>query len=322
MKILVIRFSSLGDLVTLEPALRAIRYFYPHDEITFLSSPVGISLYKDTGYFDKFIEHGSVLSSIVKLRDKYDLTLNLQCNKPSHFVAHLISSGRIVNISHNLLQRLFGLPPVAKTWPKFFELAGVDSQRAKDYWEKSDADLIRLPVRQDFKLPEYTGKLIGISTGSSPRWESKKWGKGRYLSLVRGLKDRGFSVVLIGSELEKEDAKFITEKVNQVLDYTGKTGLEELKALISRLDVYIGNDSGPAHIAAAVGCKTITLFGSTGLRHCVQNMNYAGKHICLGPGKEVKCHPCYLSKCPTQHECMQAISVDRVLDSVDTLLEK
>ena len=95
-----------------------------------------------------------------------------------------------------------------------------------------------------------------------------------------------------------------------------------MKNLLSQIDLYIGNDSGPSHIAAGVGTSTITIFGSTDVKHCVKNIPYKGEHICIKPSDSITCYPCYKTKCPTNMECMASIKVEYVYSEVCKLLQK
>ena len=89
--------------------------------------------------------------------------------------------------------------------------------------------------------------------------------------------------------------------------------------MLAEVDLYIGNDSGPSHIAAGVGTNTITIFGSTDIKHCVKFMPYIGIHEYLKPSEDIKCHPCYKTKCPTNMECMASISVESILNKINFL---
>ena len=130
-------------------------------------------------------------------------------------------------------------------------------------------------------------------------------------------------MVLVGTALELGDAETILQRFEgRIKSFVDRTSLTELKYVLSRADLFIGNDSGPSHIAAAVGTNTVSIFGSTDVVHCVKHMPYRGNHICLKPSDDVTCHPCYKPKCPTQMECMASIGVDRVYDAAMRLLEK
>ncbi len=321
MKILVIRFSSLGDLVTLEPQFRAIRFFFPNAEISLLTSSVGISLYKGSDYFDVFYKHQSIRDSIKNIRDKFELILNLQCNRPSHIIAYFLAHKKIVNITYSFAQKFLYLKYKPKTWQEFFLISGVAKETQEKYWQMNNSKIIHLPIDNDKRFIDISeSTVVAVSTGSSQRWLSKKWGVDKYNLLISKLINKGITVVLVGSDIEKYDEKRITKKNPTIKSYVGKTSLSELKQLLSEVDIFVGNDSGPSHIAAGVGTKTITIFGSTSVKSCVKNLPYYGVHRCIVPDVSVTCHPCHLSKCPTHHECMESISVDDVFDQVIDML--
>lgn len=319
MNILIIRFSSLGDLVTLEPTFRAIRYFYEDSKISFLTTGIGKGLYQDSNYFDEYILHKSVFSSIQKLKNnKYDIVINLQCNKPSHYINFFLKKDLVVNKSYSFKDKLLGLKVKSKTIREIIEATKSISLNRIDKYFDEVQELIKLPVRQKSLLENLTSdkKYIAISTGTSERWLSKKWGIDNYSSLISKLIENNFQIILVGSALELEDSEILLKKYPQIISFVNKTDLTELKNLLANVDIFIGNDSGPAHIAAGVGTNTLTIFGSTDIKHCVKFMPYTGSHEYLKPNEEIKCHPCYKTKCPTNMECMQSIKVENVLEKV------
>ncbi len=326
MNILVIRFTSLGDLVTLEPAFRAIRYFFKEDTISLLTTGVGKGLYQDTNYFDEYFLYDSFFKTMKQLRaQEYDLVINLQCNKPSHYVSMFLNKKLVVNKSYNFIEKLLKLKVKVKSTKEIIEETNLISQNIiDDYFEKNKT-LIQLPVDRNNILieKEKDKKYIAISTGTSPRWLSKKWGVENYLGLIQKLVD-DYEVVLVGSDLELDDADYILNQIGEqnILSFVNKTNLTQLKNLLSQVDLYIGNDSGPSHIAAGVGINTITIFGSTDVKHCVKHIPYKGEHICIKPSDEIKCHPCYKTKCPTNMECMASIKVEYVYLEGCKLLQK
>lgn len=322
MNILVVRFSSLGDLVTLEPTFRAIHYFYKNDKVTLLTSNIGKALFADSGYFDEFIIHKNVLNTIKYFGDKeYDIVINLQCHKPSHYATMFLKKGKVVNKSFNLFQKLFKIKPKVKDAQEILFSCGIESDKLNEYFIKDDG-IISLPISKfEFSLKENAQKVVAISTGTSERWLSKKWGIERFSQLIGKLIHEDINVVLIGSSLELEDEAKILEKYSNVKSFVNKTNLTQLKNLLAEVDLFIGNDSGPTHIAAAVGTDTLTIFGSTDIKHCVKFMPYKGHHEYLKPSQEIKCHPCYKSRCPTKMECMESIKVDNVFSKVQEILK-
>lgn len=324
MNILIIRFSSLGDLVTLEPTFRAVRYFYKDSKISFLTTGVGKGLYQDSNYFDEYILHKNVFFSIQKLKNnKYDIVINLQCNKPSHYINMFLEKNLVVNKSYSFTHKIFGLKAKSKSIKEIIEATTFIPQDTIDRYFNETKEYIKLPLGKEIFLKNKNDKKhIAISIGTSERWISKKWGVQNYLDLIKELVNNNYQVILIGSNLEVEDSNFILNQFSrdEIISFVNNTNLTQLKNLLAEVNLYIGNDSGPSHIAAGVGTNTITIFGSTDIKHCVKFMPYTGKHEFLKPSEDIKCHPCYKTKCPTNMECMSSIKVDMVLNKVKGIL--
>ncbi|MEA1915492.1 MAG: glycosyltransferase family 9 protein [Campylobacterota bacterium] len=322
MNILVIRFSALGDLVTLEPMFRAIRYFYPNAKIDFITSGLGKGLFCDTNYFDEYIVHKSFISSVQSLRSKhYDLVFNLHCNSLSHLLILLCSKTKVINSAATLWQKLRGkkvpVKPIIETLLK----TTIDKQKIEKYFNDDNAQIVTLPVHNAIKVNSTNQKIVALSTGSSNPWPSKQWGVNKYADLIQKLLDDDVCVVLIGTDLEIEDETILRERFPMIQSFVAKTNLTQLKDILSQADMYIGNDSGPSHIAAAVQTNTVTIFGPTSTVHCVKYAPYHGKHVCIKPSEKIACHPCYKGVCPTKLECMEDIKVDYVYMSVKELID-
>ena len=318
MNILVIRFSALGDLITYEPAFRAIRFFFSSAHITFLTSSTGAGLYSDTDHFDQIVIHESFFQTRMKLTRKFDFIFNLQGNRLSHILSAVVSSAKKINISQSAVQRFLGIKKPPKKYSQLLSDAGISSEVQKPYWLQQKSSQIILRSSFPFNRIEKTKNvLVGLAIGASPRWNSKKWGKENFLELTEMLLAKDFQVLLVGGETEMEDAAYIQKNSSSIDNLVAKTNLTELKAVMTMLDVFVGNDSGPAHMAAAVGCSTVTIFGSTSVRHCVKNLPYVGRHVCIEPSKSVECHPCYKAECIyAQHKCMNSISVEKVYQQI------
>lgn len=330
MNILIIRFSALGDLVTLEPTFRAIRHFYPDANITFLTTGIGKGLYEDTNYFDDFIIDKGVFAKIKKARKKsYNIIFNLQCNKPSHIITLFLNKKLLINKSYTMMQKFLGLKADEYDIKTMMIKSGVLESEFERYTKDKNVLKIKLPYKQDEAMVKVIKdsfqdkKIITISTGASQRWSSKKWGKENFANLIDMLKDK-YGIILIGTSLESDDAKYITNKIKYgILNMVDKTSLTKLKTILGLSDLYIGNDSGPTHIAAALQTSTITIFGSTSsAKHCPKLLYKEKEHFCIKPSDKIICHPCYKSKCPTQLECMQDIKPTQVYEIVEKYFNK
>ena len=161
--------------------------------------------------------------------------------------------------------------------------------------------------------------FILIHPGS--RWHFKCWTVARMRELIRALQARGWRVVLSAAPDRAELALVddILEGLKDVVNFAGSLSLKELAALIGRARLFIGVDSAPMHIAAAMGTPTVALFGPSG-------------DIEWGPWQvpsriitaDYPCRPCGLDGCGggKRSECMEAIGLSQVLGAVESLLQE
>jgi len=255
--------------------------------------------------------------------NNYDLVVDLQGNARSWVVRRRIAKD-YVKIRKETLRRLALIK------------LGVGKRRCSDIRRRFLRPLCRVGIdfRKDDDFPPtqlgYTGEeldaarekflsnfsdadlkhLVAIHPGS--KWPLKQWSIEKFAQLIRELPKRGYKLLLLGEEFEIEPDNNIA--------YAFRTSLRELIALIASSAAFIGNDSGPLHIAEAVRTPAVGIFGPT---HPA--LGYAP----TGPGAkvlgvELKCRPCTLygdNRCRLPEQlCMERISVDMVADAVDELV--
>jgi heptosyltransferase-2 len=134
----------------------------------------------------------------------------------------------------------------------------------------------------------------------------------------------GAKIVLLGDDTEKPIADVISNAMrNKPLDLTGKLGLDLLPAVIKNCSLFISNDGGPMHIAAALGIKTVSIFGP------VSEVVYGPYPAKSGHAVlkwDLDCRPCYrnfrMPVCDKDKECLRAISVDAVFEAAAQLLRQ
>jgi heptosyltransferase-2 len=153
----------------------------------------------------------------------------------------------------------------------------------------------------------------GANYGPAKRWFSK-----RYAALAdRLIAEIKADIVLIGSREERTLAQEIQTLTQHSLTIlTGKTDLASVMGLLSRCDLFITNDSGPMHLAAALDTPQIALFGSTDE---VATGPFSSKARVLH--KHVECSPCLLRECPIDLRCFSRIAVDEVYDAARAALQ-
>jgi ADP-heptose:LPS heptosyltransferase len=174
---------------------------------------------------------------------------------------------------------------------------------------------------------EETDYVIGIFPGAGGSWGRdaalKHWPALKFAQVANKLMDKpGVKVVILGDESERKIAEVILHAMaNKPIDLVGKTGLDILPAVIKNCNLLITNDGGPMHMAAALGIKSVSVFGP------VSELVYgpypaSSEHIVLKT--DIECRPCYknfrLSICDRDKECLKQVSVEAVFDAAVKLL--
>lgn len=169
-------------------------------------------------------------------------------------------------------------------------------------------------ILRDNKISE-SGKLIGMNPGAA-FGPAKCWLPERFRAVTfKLLENPENTVVFFGDEASKPLIKEICHGMpERVVNLAGMTQLRELVGLIEACDVFLTNDSGPMHIAAAVRTPLLALFGSTS--DVATGPYNFGKVI----HKHVSCSPCYLRTCPIDFKCMKKIEVDEVVLELKKML--
>lgn len=334
-KRVVVRGTNwVGDAVMTIPALRQLRRVLPSAHITLATRPWAEGLFRDADFLDDILIYdrprrspGAVLRQVREWRSRsFDLAILFQ----NAFEAALIGAlarvpvrlgygtdGRrpllthplalphwrserhevfyYLNIVSELERLLYGASSVEEREPRF--MPGVSGARRRGAWQM---------------LNEYGAgsgrKLVALCPGSTNS-RAKRWPAERYAALAdRFIEEMYADVLLVGSfdemEVSHEVSRHMTHKPVML---TGETDLAQLTAILSLVDLLVTNDTGPAHIAAALERPTLVIFGPTDPRTTRPFSKWA--EVVRRPPD---CAPCMLRDCPIDHRCMTAISPEEV----------
>ncbi|MBI4712735.1 MAG: lipopolysaccharide heptosyltransferase II [Planctomycetes bacterium] len=245
----------------------------------------------------------------------------------------------------NLLTPLAGSKEITVTKPLITIPTNVQQWAKGQLHSVVGGDPATYGVARHAALMRYSGKgqyLIGVNP-SATYGPAKCWPVERYIELVKQLLKKGdINIILVGGrgDEEKLAERIISACGNnrRVMDFTGKTSVLQLAGLLKCCDVLVTNDTGPMHVAAAVGTSIVALFGSTDPVTTGPFAESQSRHECrdkLRPDshrdklrggadkdkytiirKDVTCAPCLKRVCPTNHKCMKLITVDEVLSNV------
>lgn len=333
---ILIRFPNwLGDAVMATPILADLRKKWPEATLTVMCQGAIHSLLIGNPYIDEifsflrpneFLHREPARDLIARIRQgKYDLGILLPnsfssawwfwrgnvenrigyaCNLRSFLLTHPLPFPKERGHEHlvRTYKRLLGPLgiPLSTTLPELF----ITEE------EKSTA----LQLLLQYNVPQ-GAKVIGINPGAA-YGSAKCWLPERFREVIEKLlKDPDLYIICFGDQAGAQVVHEICEGLPaRVLNLAGLTSLRELMALIQRCTVFLTNDSGPMHIAAALKIPLVALFGST-------------SDIATGPyehgdviHKHVSCSPCYQRTCPIDFKCMKQIGPEEVYAAIKRYL--
>ncbi len=346
-KILVCHTGAwIGDMVLLTPALRALKQAYPESFLTLLLRPLVVDLMKANPYVDRCIvdtktegQFRSLMKLVRNIRE-HDFDVSVVLHPTSFRNALLSFIARIpIRIGSNYKGRGFLL---TTSCPHNTDLHEVDryltvlhllnintaltsssndtiqgfSQPTLEFWHTdAERQSIQKLLQNEGVTPN--DRLIAVNLGTT--WRTKQWDISNFAAVINQISGvaSDFKIVLTGSTSEQE----FVEKLllsESTINLVGKTDILQLGALLERCEVCLTCDSGPMHIAAAVGTPTVALFGPTDPN---RHQPYGTGHTVVE--KSVSCRPCYKRTCyrqDTPRLCMQEISITEVVEALATKL--
>jgi heptosyltransferase-2 len=169
------------------------------------------------------------------------------------------------------------------------------------------------------RLGKLAGPLVGLCPGAE-YGPAKRWPREQYIELAKALQTRWQAeIILLGGHHDALITGTIAKAVGgRVRDWAGQTSLGELAAVLKLCRLVVANDSGPMHLAAAVGTPVVALFGSTSPYLTGPGLPGEARHKVLY--RQAPCSPCFLRECPADFRCLKELSVPEVLQAVTEVL--
>lgn len=330
-KILIRGPNWVGDAVLAIPALKAVRRHWAEAEITLLVRPWVAGLFTAAPFVDKVWSEAkpSSLSAWTRItrdirRRGFDLALLL----PNSFESALM-------MFLGGVPRRVGYATDGRRWMLTDSAPPADGSRHQVYHYldlvrvlSAGADRPSIEIQATTEERSDARKLLsaeGIANGApflvlnpgAAYGSAKRWHEDRFADVADILaRELGLRVALIGSQAERPIAEQIRDRMKGATAVlNGKTSLETLIGVLAESSLMITNDSGPMHIAAALGVPTVAVFGSTDERVTAP----------FGPRTRVvkhpvECSPCLLRECPIDHRCMNGVTVEDVCRAAKELL--
>jgi len=334
-KILMRATNWVGDAILSLPALRALRGAFPAAHISILARPYVAELYRGQGITDALLrydssgEHAGLrgrerLANQLRA-EKFDAALLFQNAFDAAWLAWRAGIPERIGYARDgrgILLTKAVRPPKPGEIPAHEQFYYLELLRRAGWLDKYTAErCIALRVEQQalqnaecalVQAGAQPGKLrIAVGAGAS-FGSAKCWPPIRFAEVATRLRaDFDAEIILFGAAAEAGVAAAISAGMrHKPIDLTGKTSIADLPALLAQCHLFIGNDSGAMHVAAAVGLPVVAIFGPT---------DPAGTAPvtprCTIVQEKPHCSPCFLRRCPIDHRCMKRITPEAVFSA-------
>jgi ADP-heptose:LPS heptosyltransferase len=333
LKILIIRFSSIGDIVLTTPVIRCLRKTYPDAKIHYLTKSSFKNIISKNPYIDKFhLYKGNLKNTIGELRDeKFDYVIDLHHNLRTWFVKRGLGvtsySFRKLNYEKWLLVhfKINRLPPIHIV-DRYIEtlapLNVVNDNQGLDFFLSAvdEVDIAKLPA------PFTNGYVAIVLSGT---FYTKRLPNDKVISLCQKI-DR--PIILLGGNAEIGNASKIMKKMGmtKVFNAVNKYGISQTASLLKQAEAVITNDTGMMHIAAAFNKRIISIWGNTvpefGMTPYFGNDAMKEKNSVIIQVNGLSCRPCSklgFNQCPKKHfKCMNDIDEDAIIEAIEVKNEE
>lgn len=332
----------IGDAVMSEPALAALQELFPMTEISLLVKPTiaellrghpalhQVLVYEDPGRHAGITGKWTLAGTLRRLR--FDLAILFQNAFEAALLTFLAGIPRRYGYATDGRGFLLSDPITVPERTKIGHQVQYYVELLRPLGSEGPAGSPRLFLSNeeeqatDRRLAESgiaeSDLLVGLNPGST-YGGAKRWLPERFAETAdRLIREQGahsgrrVRVVIVGARGEETLGDAVADRMQiKPVQLSGRTTIRELMAVIKRCALFLTNDTGPMHIAAAFGVPVVALFGPTDSRTTSPFGN--GHAIVRHP---VECSPCLLRECPIDHRCMTRISVDEVYEAAVTQL--
>jgi lipopolysaccharide heptosyltransferase II len=341
-RVLVVRLRSIGDTVLITPALHALRRFVPHAEIDVLLEDWVAPLLEGSTDCDRIIttkRHASLAARVGLARElraaRYDVAFNLHGGPTATLLIRASGATHRIGAANYQFAHLHNhlVPPGHLIWGgekthavehhlALVGWAGVPvNRRAPTRLTVTDHAAQNLEAKLRKEAGDGFSKPFAVIHPAAA-FESKRWATANFARLAEHVTARGLTPIAVAAPHEAKIIKSLkTEARVPVLSFTDLS-LPEIKALLARSSLFVGNDSGIAHIAAALRLPVVVIFGSSDIA-CWRPWTPINEEASATLRAEMPCAPCPGYTCTkfAAPECIRRVTVEQATATIDRILE-
>jgi ADP-heptose:LPS heptosyltransferase len=320
-KFLIIRFSSIGDIVLTTPVIRCLKQQVEDAEIHFLTKKEYGFILEKNPYISKVHLLDNNLNELIKTikYEHFDHIIDLHKNLRTARVKNKLSlpaftfdklnykKWLLVNFKINKMPDLHIVDRYLET-VKVFDVR--NDGKGLDYFIPSEDEINPEEIHRSLAKG-----YVAIAIGG--QWFTKQMPAEKLVSIIGKIK---FPVVLLGGKGDVQKAAYCREKLPNIIDLTGKLNLNGSSSIVKQANIVITNDTGLMHIAAAFGRKIVSVWGNT-VPEFGMYPYLPGIPSIISQVNDLKCRPCTkigFRSCPKKHfNCMNMQNEDVIVEFVE-----
>jgi lipopolysaccharide heptosyltransferase II len=341
-KILVIRFSSLGDIILATPLLRVLHIRFPSSRIDFVVRKEYAELIRNNRNLSHLYEFDARtgMTGLHKLRhqlraEHYDLVIDIHNSLRSRYLRWMLGVNKVVVFSKHLFARTILIRFKKNFYHRVISVADRYIEPVQQFGIENDGQGLELAIPEEIRAQTAVKmKSMEIQTGKrmigfcpSAKHATKCWPQDRFKELgVKLSKELNATILLFGGMQDKEKCSAIAQGINlsggegSARDLSGELSILESAVAMEACDLIVTNDTGLMHVASAMKKKVVAIFGPT-----VREFGFfpVGKDQVVLERLNLSCRPCSHiggTSCPEGHfRCMNEIQVEEVIRSIQAI---
>jgi ADP-heptose:LPS heptosyltransferase len=329
-KILVIKPAAIGDVLLSTPVIENLRSSFPEGEINFLTQKFCKEALTGNPFITRILTYDLSLDGgwfIIKniRKQKYDLVIDLFGNPRTALITFLSGAKYKVGYKFRYRKYAYNIKLDSRGGEVHNVEFNLDSLRAlgldvKSYSPKFIINFIHTEFADKFFTDNGLNDSTVIGINPCGSWQTKVWYLDKFAGLINKMSSKYKFLIFWGYEEERKQAQKLKDTAEGNVILIPKTDIKYMGALLKKCKVFLTNDTGPMHIASALGVNVAAIFGPTNSR--LQGPLNNNSVIIENEG--LSCLGCNLTKiedCPNRHKCMAELDISYVIEKLQIFLK-
>jgi len=329
-RILIVKLGAMGDVLRTTFILEGLKEKYKNSTIDWLVEKKNVDVLIGNEYIDIIIPNDNEVYKFLSSH-KYDIVINLDLSPESLSFTKLVFADTKIGYYLDDSRKIVGSNSFAQKWlpTSAYDCLKKENEHTYQYWMANIVELkrdnyeIQVPISNQAKqkaksfvssLKLNNSKIIGINPGAGKRWVMKKWRVEKYIKLIKTLSSKGYNIFLLGGKDDEEEINLILKQKIKNVYSTGTTNsVQEFFAMVDLCDLVVCGDTMAMHAALGLKKNVVAIFGPTSFNE-IEMYDRGTKIVSL------ECNCCYKPDCNKKVKCMDKVSVENVLDAIQTYI--